>query len=76
MKKQTTCIGIFTLTRLKGENCYGANDLEENVICSSMGSVEGNNGVGFSQGEKGMQEMTKIEHRKALTTFDKKVTED
>ena len=69
------------LARLKGKkNWNGAKELEErerhlfvNELCRGQ---QGRHGVGFVKGEQRMQKMSKKEHRKALTTLVKEVTED
>ena len=69
------------LSRMKGNtNWNGAKELEErehhlflDELCRGQ---QGRHGVGFIKGEKRIQEMNKKEHRKALTTLVKEVTEE
>ena len=79
--EETSYVYGHMLSRLKGKkNWNGAKELEErerhlffNELCRGQ---QGRHGVGFVKGEKRMQKMSKKEHRKALTTLVKEVTED
>ena len=69
------------LSRMKGnKNWNGAKEPEErerhllfNELCREQ---QGRHGVGFIKGEKRIQEMNKKEHRKALKTSVKEITEE
>lgn len=63
------------------KNWNGVKELEErerHLVFKDLcrGGQIGRQGVGFSKGEKRLGEMSKKEHRKALTTLVKEVTEE
>ena len=80
--EETNYVYGHLLERLEEKkNWNGAKELEErerhlffNELC--RGQQQGRHGVGYIKGEKRLKEMNKKEHRKALTTLVKELTED